>query len=707
MSFLAPLFLAGAAAVALPVVFHLIRRSTRDRTLFSSLLLLQPTPPRMRRRSRLEDILLLALRCLVLGLLALGFARPFFKDPSLAPPASSATQRIVALVDTSASMQRPGLWKSAVERATQAIRNVAAGDQVSLLTFDRETRTQVSFEAWRSAPVDTRPNLVASALAGMSPGWGSTHLAQALILAADNLSERPDDPPSLVRRIVLISDLQEGARLESLQAFDWPKNVSVQVERVEPDSRSGNASLQLIQDASPPHPSTGNTGHVVRVRIHAGADLSTDRLQVGWRDPKGPGFLGTPEEVRLAAGANRVVALPVPTNAPVDHIELRGDAVPFDNTLHVVPPRPISSRILYLADDPEADPRQPLFFLRRAFPTNLTGAASLEARPPAPTPKPEELRPGLIVATAALPDPTARAVRAVAEEGATVLFAPRSASAETAATLGLLLGRAPVPLEEIQPRSYALLAELDFRHPVLGAFANPKFSDFTKVRFWRHRRLDTNVLAGARVVARFDSGDPAWVEFPVGNGRVLLFAAGWHPDDSQLAVSTKFVPLLVSILESADGRAGTANRAYTVGDVLPLPEPATERTQLRLEAEPNRLLPLAPGATNFTRTDIPGIYAITPPAPPLRFAVNLDPTESRTLPLALEELERHGVALHDPADDAKPTADRAAELAAAEVESRQKLWRWFLVATVIAVFLESTLAGWITRRSAAPSPTAA
>jgi len=79
MSFLAPLFLLGAAAIALPVIFHLIRRTTRERTPFSSLMFLNPSPPRLTRRSRLEHLLLLALRCLVLLLLAAGFARPFFR----------------------------------------------------------------------------------------------------------------------------------------------------------------------------------------------------------------------------------------------------------------------------------------------------------------------------------------------------------------------------------------------------------------------------------------------------------------------------------------------------------------------------------------------------------------------------------------------------------------------------------------------------
>src|SRR6266850_6645232 len=116
MTFLAPLFLFGALAVSLPILFHLIRRSTREKTPFSSLMFLLPSPPRLTRRSRLEHILLLVLRCLVLCLLALGFARPFIKKAVSNDQPAGAPKRIVILVDTSASMRRANLWSDARDR---------------------------------------------------------------------------------------------------------------------------------------------------------------------------------------------------------------------------------------------------------------------------------------------------------------------------------------------------------------------------------------------------------------------------------------------------------------------------------------------------------------------------------------------------------------------------------------------------------------
>src|SRR5438445_8542892 len=144
MSFLAPLFLLGALVAGLPVLFHLIRRTTRERTPFSFLMFLLPSPPRLTRRSRLEHILLLLLRCAVLCLLALGFARPFIKKPMTADPSSAGARRIIVLVDASASMRRADLWTGARAKVASILRKTTPADQVALFLFDRQVTPLVS-----------------------------------------------------------------------------------------------------------------------------------------------------------------------------------------------------------------------------------------------------------------------------------------------------------------------------------------------------------------------------------------------------------------------------------------------------------------------------------------------------------------------------------------------------------------------------------
>src|SRR5215216_3803314 len=122
MSFLAPLFLVGAVAIAGPILFHLIRRSVRERVKFSTLMFLKPTPPRLTKRSRLENLILLLLRCGIICLLAMSFARPYFQRSAAEPPKAAAGKRIVVLLDTSASMRRQGLWDAAKRAASAAVR---------------------------------------------------------------------------------------------------------------------------------------------------------------------------------------------------------------------------------------------------------------------------------------------------------------------------------------------------------------------------------------------------------------------------------------------------------------------------------------------------------------------------------------------------------------------------------------------------------
>src|SRR3954471_2364476 len=106
MGVLAPLYLAGFTALALPLVFHLIRRTPRGRREFSSLMFLVPSPPRLTRRSRLDQILLLLMRLTALALLAFAFARPFFRQTATLALDELPARRVAILIDASASMRR-------------------------------------------------------------------------------------------------------------------------------------------------------------------------------------------------------------------------------------------------------------------------------------------------------------------------------------------------------------------------------------------------------------------------------------------------------------------------------------------------------------------------------------------------------------------------------------------------------------------------
>ena len=132
MSLLFPLYLLGAAAITLPILLHRRRQRPDERTQFGSLMFLEPTPPRVKTRTRLENLLLLALRCLAFLLLALCFARPFLPtQDDLA--GGGRSQRVLILVDTSASMQREGLQENLRQQVAGRLAQLGERDRLAVL----------------------------------------------------------------------------------------------------------------------------------------------------------------------------------------------------------------------------------------------------------------------------------------------------------------------------------------------------------------------------------------------------------------------------------------------------------------------------------------------------------------------------------------------------------------------------------------------
>ncbi|MBU6398739.1 MAG: BatA domain-containing protein [Verrucomicrobia bacterium] len=698
MSFLTPFFLLGGLTVALPIVFHLVRRSSKEQIPFSSLMFLEPTPPRVTRRNRLEHLLLLVLRCLVIGLLALGFARPFLQKPMVTIPAGSAGRALVLLLDTSASMRRDGLWSACLAKADAVLRQTSPADQVAVFTFDRLVRPVVGFNQWSALGVADRAGLVSRQLAELKPGWGGTHLGSALVTAAEAFTEVDKRGQELAaHRIVLISDLQEGSRFELLQGYDWPRGIDVQVETVRP-KRPTNAGLQWVTDLDDARLSEADAGP--RLRISNSSNAQREQFQVRWGDAAG----AVPLDVYVPPGQSRVVSAPrLPPGTSGERLVLTGDDDPFDDTVYVVAPKAEPVSVLFVGAAAEADPTQSLYYLERAFqPTRRQAVALRTWTASAPFSAAVLGGARLVIVTDRLPAAAAGAVGAYVGAGGTALFVLQSAA--LAETVGRVAGVQSLTAQEVAGTNYFMLGQVDFQHPLFAPFADPRYNDFTKIRFWKYRRLDAGSLPGARVLARFDSGDAALVEVPRAKGRLLVLTSGWQPADSQLALSSKFVPLLYAILDLAGGLKPPLTQVQ-VGDPVDLGEAvATAGSQGVLVRKPDGTeVRLAAGETHFAETEQPGIYTVAAVGPPVRFAVNLEARESRTAPLPADQLQRLGVPLKPPSPIAAPRLEQKRHLHDAELENQQKLWRWLTIGALVVLVAEMWLAGWLTHRAAPQS----
>ncbi len=636
MTWLFPLYLAGAAAVIAPILLHLRRRPPQKRVEFSSLMFLEQTPLVTTTRSRIERWLLLLLRCLALLLLAVMFSRPFMQSQ-----ATTAThgRAIALLIDRSASMQHSNQWSRALTKARDVLGTLQPQDRVVIATFDKKLQILAGFERTRDRSASERVAMLAPAQCG----WLGTDLGKAMIEAVNALGEARE---AATRLIIVISDFQEGAAIESLRGFAWPDGVAVRPEVIAPID-SNNLSLSLVAGEAA-STSGAKLSNALRVRVANARDASNDRFALHWDQEPAPAIEG-----HLSAGASRVVRLPRPADAKPHVLRVSGDGWSFDNELHIAPAQPLETTIVALpGNEPPSSVESPVYYLERALQPTTTLAPKITVieKPDAVWPA----RPAVAICTSSSDPRTAPVLKRWIDEGGLAICAVTgTASAFIEAATGKT-----IQLSEASVKDYALLAEFDHAHPLLRPFADVRLRDFTKIHFWHHRTLTSPDLQ-SEVIARFDNGSPAWIVVTQGKGRLLLMLSGWHPRDSQLALSSKFVPLLFGFLQEA-GVAMDQPTQYQTGDSLP-----------------------------EGSSDKPGL--ITTKAG-RQLAVNLPPEESRVARMDLSRLTTLGARLESQVAATLTATDRA-RLANEEIESRQQYWLLALIALLVVLALETWLAG--------------
>lgn len=686
MSFLAPLYALGLLAVAAPIWFHLIRRRPKGQVPFSSLMFLSASPPPPAQKRRLDQILLLLLRIAALALLGFAFMRPFLRLDTTAD-AGEPGQRTLILIDTSASLRRGDLWAKAQAQAEESLADVRPSDRVGVYAFDDAMRPVLAFDEADQLEVRQRVAVARDRVRGLQPTWGGTELGQTLIDGVGMILNAGTPGGRKAGKIVLVSDLAHGSRLTGLGAFEWPADVELELRTVA-DER-GNAGLSLLADRA-----GDDRPEQLRVRVVNDPQSRQENFRLAWS-----GTAGSEIDAYVPPGESRVVKVSRPAATVVTPVlRLHGDAHDFDNAVHLVPPQRQEMTVFFLGSDEPNDPAGLRYFLERAWPETSDRTVKVEGRKPDEPLTAGAIRSSpLVVLNGEALAETAKALDRYARDGGTVLVTLTKAGPVT--TLAQLLGVPTVAATEAPAERYAMLKDIAFDHTLFAPLSGPQFGDFTKVHFWRHRRLVEKQLPAARVLARFDDGDPAVLERAVGRGRVVVFASGWQPADSQLARSSKFVPMMASLLDLRGGRH-FATKTYRVNERVPLPPEAAT-----VHKPDGTVVKLAPNAANFDRADLPGVYVVETPLGPRSFAVNLDPAESLTAPLPVESLEQVGCRIAGRGDrDRREQFER--QQRDVELERNQSIWRGLIVAALFVLIVETGLAGWrmrsISREMVAP-----
>jgi hypothetical protein len=716
MGFVTPLFLAGIAAVAGPILFHMIRRTPKGQVPFSTLMFLEPSPPRVTRRSAIEHWLLLLIRAAAVTVLAIAFSRPFLRTENEQALASQG-RRIGILLDVSASMRREGLWEEAIKELNKTLDQAKEIDSFALFLFDKDLIQLVSFEDWKGLDKGTRDEFLRKQLDEIEPGWQATDLGTVLPEAVTAvLDQEATETAALATQLIVISDLQKGSRLAGLQAFDWPDSVSIDFRPVKSKTLE-NAGLQIIGSAEDDSDlrvridnskdSASDAFQIAVEEFHsrtstralpdAGSDPKTGRSArptesgiqlVAHEEPAGPLILSA----QVPAGQNRVVRISEDDlTSRATRLTLTGDATLFDNEAWFVRPDPARVTIEYYGEGATDEPNELRYYIERAFLPTPTREIDFVVASDGPTFASAQA--ALTIVAQPLNAEQLKELREEISNGRHVVVV-----GETSEICGLafeLADRAVPEIVEASVDNYAMLSDVDLNHPLFSAFNDVRLADFSKLPIWKHRECQMDGAKG-NVLAKFDSGSPAIVEFENKKGSVTLFTFGWHAADSRFVLWSKFVPVVNSLLERVEGTAPPPSR-LTVGDLLPLSILGDTKTcQLTAPSGLVRDLESKADEAPLILASEPGIYQVawTTSAGPQKsfFAANLDPLESRTSPLGLDELAAIGIPLATAAGEEPSDAEKR-QLQSRELEASQRAWQWLILGGLLLLLLETWLAG--------------
>ena len=711
MTFLNPWLLAGMAAIAAPIIIHMMRRRQVRRVKWAAMRFLQVVVQRNERQLRIEDRLLLALRCLLLILLALALARPAFRAAGTGLGGGSRT--IVLAIDNSGSM---GLtdggssrFDNARKAAAQIVDSVPPGSSVALLLFSDVAR-----------PVITEPaadlNLVRKLIAESTLTDRASNVHPALTQALDILKRHPSGGGD----IYLITDAQASGWRELIDmrnevAQSGPQ-VTVVVTGPGDQPNLGVSDIALGSAMVP-------AGSAVRFSIQASNYGREDAHNV----PVGLGVDGQPPSDQaviqsIPPGESRRVSLFAKIGAAGYHsvtAQLPPDHLAADDKRTMVVRAAEEVRVLVVAGDMGATPRDgDAFFLERAIapvPAEDRDHYFIKTRTVQPGDlagiKLQQFDAVALVDVPRLDSQTVASLDKYVREGGGLMIFPgeQTDTAFYNTALGEGLGLLPALMgaawgDAAAAGNFRSLQASGYTHPMVAIWQDPAAGTLASARFFKGITLEplrkqNNIGGDAVTVLQYQDGSPAVVERGWGIGRVIEFSSTANTAWNDLPARPAFVPLMQRALGRLVTRRDEALNIPVGAEFRYLgrtewlyKEVTVEKPSAGAGSGEKRSVELVDGEPliQVTDTDHAGVYQVAVAADPpakLLFAAQADPEESRLDALTDDQLKRLGsgtqVIHWNPGTDMRQAA----------VGSGREFWSVFAVLALAVACCETYLAG--------------
>ena len=515
MGFLAPWFLAGSVALAVPLYLHLLRRQTSRPRPFSSLKFFEARMQSSTKHRRLRYLILLALRLALLALLVLAFANPFVQRP---PRALVGGKLVLLVIDNSFSMRAGSRLADAKSDAEKVLASRSAEERVQVMALG--SQLQVLTEPMRDVQA------LRTAIASIEPGDSRGSFGDLARAIRSFAATAP-----LPVELDLFSDLQKSNMPTNFADAVMPANVLLvlhpvvksavpnwTVESVSAPGRVWISKIARVQAVI----SGYNTPEAVRTVSLAinNKIISSRRVDV----PAGGRATIEFDSVDVPYGASRC-------EVRIDS----ADALPQDDVSVFALQRSDPQIVLFL-HRPD-DSRSPVYF-RAALSAAAESAFTTQSVTVDQADNLQLSKYAFVVLSdvSSLPRPLEDNLNNYVRGGGSVLVA---SGTETGRRTRIPLFRAA----SVETHFYSNTAD---RYQAVGDI-DPAYPSLVHSGRWPGVRFYFAVAVNdpaAHVGGRLTDGTPILLDKEIGEGRVLLFTSGLDNLTNDLPLHAEFIPFL-------------------------------------------------------------------------------------------------------------------------------------------------------------------
>ena len=659
MGFFTPWFLAGAAAIGLPVWLHLLRKHKTTPLPFSSLMFFEKRTQSSIKHRRLRYILLFSLRTALILLLVLAFAHPFVRQTVL--PTSRQGEITVLAIDNSLSMRAGNQLDQAKRAAKSVVGGLNPGQRAQVVAIGQ--RVQILSEVTDDhSALNAGIDSVDASDARTSYG----ELARWLRSTAQSLK--------LPFHVHLYSDMQATGMPANFNDLRLAADILLEPHPLI-QKQTPNFAVENI--VAPARVYDGKKNRVLVTIAGYGTQKTTRNVALSLN--------GRQVESKAAEipangrGTVEFLSLEVPYGRNKGEVKIdSGDSLPGDDTYYFSVERADPRHALFVH---EADSGLPLLYFRAALDASGQSAFEMDGVTPDQATNLSPAKYAFVVLSdvGALPGGFENELRNYVRTGGSVLISlGRRAVART---------RVPVSDEHIEATRYSgregerfqTVAYLDTSHP--SVLKNDRWDE---VKFYQAIRI---APGNSRVVARLGDQTPLLVDQQVGSGHILVFASTFDNVANDFPVHATFVPFIEQTARYL-GKLDAGVSSVLVGSYGELRETKETGSAVDvLDPKGDRVLSLSDAAkAQNIQYNMSGFYDVRRPNGRNELvAVNADRRESDLTPSAPETLTLW-----------KNTANGAAEAgdpaAAGATQKPLSLW-WYVMLVVLALAVAESVLG--------------